>query len=54
LEDLAQDFNRFDHEHPILVDDKELRKARLSLVKAAKITLANGLRLIGLKPLEKV
>jgi len=54
LVDLAQDFNRFYHEHPILVDDKELRKARLSLVKAAKITLANGLRLIGLKPLEKV
>ena len=54
LVDLAQDFNRFYHEHPILVDDKELSKARLSLVKAAKITLANGLRLIGLKPLEKV
>ncbi|NLO82004.1 MAG: arginine--tRNA ligase [Clostridiales bacterium] len=54
LVDLAQEFNRFYHEHSILVDDMELRKARLSLVKATKITLANGLRLIGLRPLEKV
>ena len=43
LVDLAQDFNRFYHEHPILVDDKELRKARLSLVKGAKITRQTGL-----------
>jgi arginyl-tRNA synthetase len=54
LVDLAQDFNRFYHEHPILADDQQLRAARLALVKATRITLANGLKLIGLKPLERV
>ncbi|MFO7154498.1 MAG: arginine--tRNA ligase [Caldicoprobacter oshimai] len=54
LVDVAQDFNRFYHEHPILVDDQQLRTARLALVKATRITLANGLKLIGLKPLERV
>ncbi|MCM8901640.1 arginine--tRNA ligase [Caldicoprobacter algeriensis] len=54
LVDLAQNFNRFYHEHPILADDQQLRAARLALVKATRITLANGLKLIGLKPLERV
>ncbi len=54
LVDLAQGFNRFYHEHSILVDNQELRNARLALVRATKITLANGLKLIGLKPLERV
>jgi arginyl-tRNA synthetase len=54
LVDLAQDFNRFYHEHAILVDDKPLRHARLALVKATRITLANGLKLIGLKAPERV
>jgi len=54
LVDLAQDFNRFYHEHPILVEDQQLRCARLALVEATRITLANGLKLIGLKPLERV
>ena len=53
LVDLAQDFNRFYHEHPILVDDKELRKARLSLLRLQRLPLANGLRLIGLNHLKK-
>ncbi len=54
LVELAHEFNRFYHEHPILVDDKELRAARLALVVAAKIALANGLKLICLHTPEKV
>jgi arginyl-tRNA synthetase len=54
LIDLAQDFNRFYHEHAILLEDEQLRAARLALVKATRTTLANGLRLVGLKPLERV
>ena len=54
LVDLAQDFNRFYHEHSILVEDQALRNARLALVQATKITLANGLRLIGLSAPEQV
>jgi arginyl-tRNA synthetase len=33
---------------------EEVAKARLALYKAARITLGNGLRLIGLKPLERM
>lgn len=54
LVDLAQDFNRFYHEHSILVEDKALRNARLSLVLAVKYCLANGLRLIGLDAPRRV
>lgn len=54
LVDLAQDFNRFYHEHSILVEDQALRNARLALVQAVKITLVNGLKLIGLSAPEQV
>jgi arginyl-tRNA synthetase len=54
LVDLAQDFNRFYHECPILVEDISLQEARLALVKAVRTTLANGLRLIGLSAPERV
>jgi len=54
LVDVAQDFNRFYHEHSILVEDQELKKARLALVASTRITLANGLKLIGLTAPERV
>jgi len=54
LVDVAQDFNRFYHEHSILVEDKSLRNARLALVQATKLTLSNGLWLIGLHAPERV
>lgn len=54
LVDLAQAFNRFYHECPILVEDKAVRQARLALVKAVQITLRNGLKLIGLESPEQI
>jgi len=54
LVDVAQDFNRFYHEHSILVDDEALRSARLALVQAARLTLSIGLWLIGLHAPERV
>lgn len=54
LVDLAQAFNRFYHECPILVDDPALRDARLVLVDCVRITLRNGLHLIGLETPEKI
>ncbi len=55
LVDLAQDFNRFYHNHSILnVEDENIRKGRLALTQATKITLENGLKLIGLKAPERV
>ncbi|MFA6308579.1 MAG: arginine--tRNA ligase [Clostridia bacterium] len=54
LVDLAQDFNRFYHEHSILVDDNELKNARLAIVKATGIVLSNGLSLLGIHAPERV
>jgi arginyl-tRNA synthetase len=55
LVDLAQAFNRFYHECPILkAESDELRAARLLLVQAVKITLRNGLKLIGLEAPEQI
>lgn len=54
LVDLAQDFNRFYHEHSILVEDNDLQNARLALVQSVKTTLENGLKLIGLNAPERV
>jgi arginyl-tRNA synthetase len=54
LIDLAQQFNRFYHAHPILVEDTALRTARLTLVKCVQITLRNGMRLIGLESPEAI
>lgn len=54
LVDLAQDFNRFYHEHSILVEDTALRKARLALTACAQRVLRTGLGLIGLAAPERV
>lgn len=54
LVDLAQSFNRFYHDCPILVDDEQVRTARLALVKAVQITLRNGLALIGIEAPEQI
>lgn len=46
---LAAAFNTFYNAHRIITDDRKLSQARLALAMAVKITLANGLRLLGLK-----
>ncbi|MGL5694931.1 MAG: arginine--tRNA ligase [Peptostreptococcaceae bacterium] len=52
--DLAQAFNKFYHDNPILVDDVELRKARLALVASTRQTLENGLKLLGMHAPERM
>lgn len=54
LVDLAQSFNRFYHECPILVDEDAVREARLALVKCVQLTMQTGMRLIGLEAPEKI
>lgn len=54
LVDLAQDFNRFYHNHPILTEDAVLRQGRLTLTETVRSTLKRGLYLIGLKAPERV
>lgn len=52
--DVAQGFNKFYHDYPILVEDLELQKARLALVSAVRQTIENALRLIGVAAPEKM
>ena len=52
--DLAQAFNKFYHDNPILVDDVELRKARLALVAATRQTIENALALLGMHAPERM
>lgn len=52
--DLAQAFNRFYHDHSILVEDENLKKARLAIVFATKEVLSIGLYLLGIKAPEKM
>ena len=52
--DLAQAFNKFYHDNSILVEDAELRKARLALVASTRQALENGLKLLGMHAPERM
>lgn len=52
--DLAQAFNKFYHNSPILVDDADLKAARLALVEATRQTIENTLKLLGMKAPQKM
>lgn len=52
---LGQVFNTFYHKHQVLkAEDKATRQARLLLIKAVQIVLANGLALLGIEAPEKM
>lgn len=52
--DVAQGFNKFYHDCPIIVEDKALQKSRVALVYAVKQTIQNGLSLLGIAAPEKM
>jgi arginyl-tRNA synthetase len=52
--DLAQDFNRFYHNCPILVDDIDIKNARLALVNNVKEIIKTALSLLGIKAPEQM
>ena len=54
LFELAQKFNSFYNSSPVLKSEKDLRNARLVLVKKTMIVLETGLNLLGIKPLKKM
>lgn len=54
LLDLAAAFNTFYNALPVLGAEAALRSARLALVDAARITLRNGLELLGITALERM
>ena len=52
--DVAQAFNKFYQDEYILVDNEEERQAKLGLVLAAKTTIRNGLKLLGVEAPERM
>ncbi|MDA8561900.1 DALR anticodon-binding domain-containing protein, partial [Gammaproteobacteria bacterium] len=54
LRDLASDFHTYYNSHQFLVDDSNLRDARLTLIIAARQLLINGLKLIGVSAPESM
>ena len=51
--DVAEEFNRFYESTPVLTAGSE-RASRIALVAAARQTLGNAMRLLGLEPLERM
>ena len=54
LQKLATGFHKFYTLHRVISADNELSKARLALVKAVKIVMANGLNLLGISAPERM
>jgi len=54
LRDLANDFHTYYNAHAFIVDDTPLRNARLYLVAAAQVVIANGLGILGVSAPERM
>ena len=52
LRDLANDFHSYYNAHAFIVDDDELRDARLVLIAATRTVIANGLTILGVSAPE--
>ena len=54
LRELATEFHSFYNAHTLLVDDPNLRGARLALAGAVRQVIANGLSLLGVSAPESM
>lgn len=54
LRDLANDFHTYYNAHAFIVDDADLRDARLYLISATRHVIANGLGILGVSAPEKM
>jgi arginyl-tRNA synthetase len=54
LRELANDFHTYYNAHQFIVDDVELRNARLALINAVRTVIANGLTLLGVSAPESM
>jgi arginyl-tRNA synthetase len=54
LRDLANDFHSYYNAHAFIVDDAALRDARLTLISATRVVIANGLGILGVSAPEKM
>ena len=52
--ELAREFHNFYEKQRVINEDKDLTNARLSLIAATKIVLANTLNLLGIKTPDKM
>ncbi|MGO1469976.1 MAG: arginine--tRNA ligase [Tissierella sp.] len=52
--ELAKAFNKFYNSCPIIIEDEELKKARLSLTYSVNIVLKTGLNLLGIEAPERM
>jgi len=52
--EIAESFNRFYHARPILKADQKTMSFRLALTQATRQVLSNGLKLLGITPIEKM
>ncbi len=52
LRDLANDFHTYYNAHAFIVDDEKLRDARLVVITATQIVIANGLEILGVSAPE--
>jgi len=51
---LAQEFNDYYHQVPVLKAEKEIREARLGLIMAVSQIIQNGLKLLGIEVVEEM
>ena len=54
LRDLANDFHTYYNAHAFIVDDEALRDARLYLISATRVVIANGLGILGVSAPDKM
>ena len=54
LRELANDFHTYYNAHQFIVDDEAIRQSRLTLIKATKQVLQNGLGLLGVSAPEEM
>ncbi len=54
LFELAQTLNTYLHEHRVLQSEEPVRSSRLAMLTAFRTVLGNGLRLLGIEPLEEM
>ena len=54
LHEVATAFHKFYHEHRVVIPERDLARARLALCLAARIVLANGLRILGISAPERM
>lgn len=54
LHDVATAFHKFYHEHRVVIPERDLSLARMSLCLAAKTVLANGCKILGISAPERM